>query len=69
MDVQRQNLKFDSGATSYCKLCNTWGTEMPGETVCGNCMHSGHLIPNPFPDNMIPYIELNPSPVTEDKLS
>jgi hypothetical protein len=56
--MNRQNLKFEGTATHYCKYCNTWGIPGQGTYKCGNCGLVGCLIENPFPDNLIPFVEL-----------
>lgn len=58
-------LVFEYSATHYCKLCRTWGTPGSDVTLCGNCGKRGYLMPNPFPDNMIPYVVL-PEPSASD---
>lgn len=57
-------ITFEYSASHYCKFCNTWGT--PGTSPvyeqtqpCGNCGEVGYLMQNPFPGNMVPYIELD----------
>jgi len=67
--MSKYNLKFDGQATHYCRYCNTWDTPSssaePGDAdkiICGNCGRRGYLVANPFPDNMLPYVELDHSP-------
>lgn len=50
-------LKLGPTATHYCKFCNTWSTpKSEDKDLCSNCLIKGYLIPNPFPDNLVPYI-------------
>lgn len=57
---------FEYSANVYCKYCNTWGSQEKLSEPCGNCSQVGYLMPNPFPDNMIPYVQL---PEHQDKVN
>lgn len=60
MGKQLRPIIFEYVATHYCKYCHVWGSPASNVSfadVCGNCSQAGYLILNPFPDNMVPYIE------------
>lgn len=59
--MTKENIKFGPGASHYCKYCHAWGNPMTNDitdTHCSSCGMAGYLMPNPFPDDMVPYVEL-----------
>lgn len=58
---------FEYSASHFCKFCHTWGNADYLGDLCGNCGQQGYLMPNPFPENKIPYV-IFPKGITADIL-